>query len=87
LGISPDARIRAIREADVITTETKREKLGAPQMSFHNPLKWFFASDRDELNRLIKRDEKKARRSCTPRRKEFSPELELLKYEVLRSSF
>jgi hypothetical protein len=55
-------------------------------MSFPNTLKWLFVGDNDELKRFNTREAKKARRSSFARHQEFSPELERLKYEVLRSS-
>jgi len=63
--MSPDAPIEAFCEAGVINTEAKHEIAGDQKVSFQNPLKWLFASDNDELNRLINREGKKARRSST----------------------
>lgn len=55
-------------------------------MSFQDTLRWLFAGENDELNRFNSREAKKGRHSIRGRHQEFSPELERLKYEVLRSS-
>ena len=55
-------------------------------MPFFNPLKSLFPSQNEDLMRLMRHEERKIRRKPTSQDQVFSPELERLRYEVLRSS-
>lgn len=55
-------------------------------MHIPNPLKALFPSSNEDLTRLMRHEERKVRRTKHSSNQEFSPELERLKYEILRSS-